>query len=181
MKIKGLEFVLENCEVLFLDLSHKPYYSFHFGKCHQSYMAQTGDFSTSESTEYFYFKSELKEFKDNLSNTNFAGPEGVQPSKEDCWTRFSKGRDVTSVVVKFEDDSEKQIYLPWKGEWTNKNQHIKIIKKNNSHEDLLEIHFDKHYHWEQFRHNMWLFFNIKIDNFFYKLSQIFKRKKYAKN
>jgi len=174
-KIKGLKLVLENCEVLYLDLSHKPYYHFNIGKSCKSYLGQSGDFFLHDHTNYFYFKMDLKEFQDNLSNINYAGRDGETQSKEESWNRF-KYKDCTSIGIIFEDDTEYSTYIPWKGEWKNKVQHIRIIKADKYHEDLLEIYFDYNFYWNQFKFRIYLFFKKDIGDFFYKVSQIFKKK-----
>ena len=109
-KIKKIEFVLENCEVLYIeDLSCLEH--IYVGKMYTTAVVEGGldeiKFSGTEFTDYLrlYFNSK---FKDALQ-TSHHFMEDRTP-----YDRLMI-RDVTSIVFIFEDDSEKQLYVPWVG------------------------------------------------------------------
>ena len=141
MKVIGIEFVCENCEVIYADL-FPGHHDIHTGKCQRSYHVQDGTYFPSESTDYLRIRVEAEHFKPII--TNYAGPEN------DGLARL-KHLDCTSIVLKFDDNTEQQIYVPWKGEhFTNKVEYIREKKQN------IEIVFDYHYYWNQFRYKLYV-------------------------
>jgi hypothetical protein len=111
MEIVSIILVLENCEELNIPLEN-CYHNIFIGRTHKSYMIQHGAFFSSESTDYAKLMFDSSHF-----NPVYDSGVGIERLKLN---------DVASIVFKFSDGSEKQIYVPWKGgQFTNKAMKIK--------------------------------------------------------
>jgi hypothetical protein len=133
MKLSKLEFVLENCEVITIDLSD-CYHHISLGQCHKSYDAQHQDFFEHESTDYAKLIFDSDNFKPVITNDGSSGKTALERLHY-C--------DVTSIVFIFDDNSEKQIYIPWKG-WDifDANKAMKIYQDKTEFYDHIVISFD---------------------------------------
>ena len=169
-QIKGLTFILENCESLFLDLSHKPYSHLSIGNCYISYFGQDGDLSEHIVSDYFYLKIDKKEFVNNIHYRNeFPNP------KHTAWERFQL-RDVTSICLVYEDDTELQIYIPCSDCFCSPNKYFHIKTCKPWIEDLFEIEVTKKYYWTNFKFNVHLFFVRKFPDFIWRITHPKKNK-----
>jgi len=176
-KVKAAKFVLENCEILLLNLTNIKYYDIIIGNCHESFHVQHGIMFSRNSTKYLSLKLEWQQFYDNLGyDFEFVPEEGHNEGITKAYKRF-KYKDITAVCIIFEDDTEIDIGVPWRGEWKNKAQYIKIRKADEYRPEMIEITFDYNYYWNEFIWQLKYGIKISISNFFYRISQIFKRRK----
>jgi hypothetical protein len=134
MKITKLQFVLENCEVITVYLNN-CYHHISFGRCYISYDAQHQDFFVHESTNYAKLVFDFNEFKPVITNDGSSDKTALERLNY-C--------DVTSIVFIFEDGSEKQIYVPWKGwdTWAG-NKAMKIYQDDTDYYNHIVITFDE--------------------------------------
>ena len=126
MNLKAIEIVLENCEVLKIDKEFIR--QLQIGTTYFTYLWQ--DHLPSIDPNYFtnYCKIDFNEnfTKEKIYKPNEAHNYEGQPT---CWVRLTRGLDITSIVLLFDNDTEQQIYVPWKGLGINKNRAIKITDK----------------------------------------------------
>jgi hypothetical protein len=137
MNLKNIEFVLENCECV--SINKENIYQLRIGKIYSSYHWQN------------HLNSISPDYSTNFCRINFINlkPESVTFTNEfvkdehKAYNRLFNYRDVTSIVLHFDDGTEQQIYVPWKGwdftnksqrfkkdyiEWENKNYFLEIIR-----------------------------------------------------
>ena len=167
-RVTKIEFSLENCEVIEADILN-CWHTVQVGKCYKSYNTQSScdghgaRFFEQESTDYCRLQFELKDF--HPKNTNFAGNDNEVPTESESYNRLIKGRDVTSIVLIFNDGTEKQIYIPWEGDGFYNKVQYSFVRKAYKDEKILEIHFDYHYYWHKFI--FWLYLRkIRIEQYF---------------
>jgi len=177
-KIVKIEFVLENCEVISADIK-KCWNNIQFGKCFKSYSVQFDCNDTGstlfehEFTDYCKVTLELKDF--HPQNTNFAGKDGEVQTEQESYKRLIEGRDVTSICLIFEDGTEQQIIVPYKGEFTNKVQYF-VKRKAHDGDDILDIYFDYNYYWHRIQH----WFYMKYQNILYFFKEIKTKRRIKK-
>jgi hypothetical protein len=153
--VNKIEFVLENCEVITLPILENDFIRANFFGIKKSSSLQSTWYSENESCKYAEIIIPY-ECIQNLQISNFFGP------KQNAWERLNY-KDVTSICIVHDDPArkeERQIYVPFKGEFVNKLMKIKIVKKEYSNH--AEIIFEGRNIFER----LWSFINCK----FYKLS-----------
>jgi hypothetical protein len=138
MNLKNIEFVLENCECI--SINKENIYQLYIGKITSSYHWQNHLDSISPNYHTDYCKIDFVKLKPEC--VTFIN-EAVKDEQE-AFNRLFKHRDVTSIVLHFDDGTEQQIYLPWKGwEFINKSQRAKkdFIEWENKNYFLEAIRF----------------------------------------
>jgi hypothetical protein len=119
--IKRIEFVLENCEVISIDMDSHKHIDSSIYRLQTSADSQYENFWMNTSCRYAIFCLQ----KDEYINDFYYSNDGK--SSKTPWERLQY-RNVTSVVFAFTDDTEQQIYVPYKGEFVNKKMSIKYKK-----------------------------------------------------
>ena len=133
MNLKSIEFVLENCECVQVDAKYIS--QIQIGETYQTWLWQ----NHLPSIEPDYFTKGCRiTFDESFRKEHVYKPHAEHNYKgqPDPYDRFVKGRDVTSITLRFDNDTEQQIYVPWKGfKFTNKAQHSYFDKKT----ELLKV------------------------------------------
>jgi hypothetical protein len=163
--VNKIEFVLENCEVITLLFTGNDFIKANFWGIKKSSLLQSTWYSENESCRYAKITIPF-ECIQNLQISNQFGP------NQNAWERLNY-RDVTSICIVHEDEArkeERQIYVPFKGEFVNKLMKIKIVKKEYYHQ--AEILFDGRNIFEK----LWSFINSQFYKLSVKLDQRKKRK-----
>jgi hypothetical protein len=124
--LKSIEFVLENCECIQID--KKFIYQLLIGKTTFSYHWQNhlNYINPSYKTEYCKIQF-TNEFNEN--SVYYPFEEHFKGNTVSAYDRLTKYRDTTSIILHFDNNENKQISIPWKGnDFINKSQRF----KNNS-------------------------------------------------
>jgi hypothetical protein len=147
-KVKTMHLVLENCEVLQINVANIEFWDLATGYFYDRAHIQDGVLFSHWSTDYMQIKMQWLDFYRNLSWSS-----SFDESKDNgtAFGRLLRYKDVTSVCLVYEDDSEMQIGIPWKGGNRNKAMHVRVKKADKWQIDRIEITWDSNYYWNQFK------------------------------
>lgn len=109
-KIKKIEFILENCEAVAVDIFEKNYMTrIITTRISESINTQANSFWLDKKTNFLEIQLE-NELRETFYFVNEFPEKGK--SKWTAWERL-KLNDVTSINFIFEDNTELQLYVPW--------------------------------------------------------------------
>ena len=109
--IKGIELVFENVQVQFIPVEYINYLG--LGKISESIIRTWGweeELETIKSCEDFTIT--LSHAMQNMKFDYFEGDIALD-NNETVFERITKYQDLVSVTLKYKDDTEEEIYIPW--------------------------------------------------------------------
>lgn len=119
-EVKEIQLVLENCEVIYVPVKVIGQINIE-GLSRSIYRQACNSISDSEECDEFVIQIH-RSFDTSEHGSGFTKDDKTLPFK-----RISDYSDITAIVVKYEDDSEEYIFVPWNEESEYENTYQKNL------------------------------------------------------